>query len=101
MTMTDLTADGSTAAARFEAIEATLARYPHLDEAELGDLKRWFRREASAFDVANLASRDAIADQYRAFRAKHVDNFDAGDVLKGLVGASLIAGVIGGIYLMA
>ena len=99
--MTNMTADGSTAAARFAAIEATLARYPQLDESELRDLKHWFRREASAFDVAHLASRDAIADQYRAFRAKHVDNFDAGDVLKGLVGASLIAGVIGGIYLMA
>ncbi|MGN6497234.1 MAG: hypothetical protein ACTHKM_12475 [Tsuneonella sp.] len=100
--MTNMTADGAPGAAdRFDAIETTLARYPHLDEAELRDLKYWFRREASALEVASLASKDAIADQYRAFRAQYVDNFDAGDVLKGIAGASLIAAVIGGIYLMA
>lgn len=99
--MTDTIAAGALRAERLAAIEATLARYPHLDETEVLDLKHWFRREASAFEVASLASKDAITEQYRAFRAKYVDNFDAGDVLKGLAGASLIAGVIGGMYLMA
>ena len=43
---------------RFDRIEAILLRYPDIDEAELADLKRWFGKEASAFEVASLASKD-------------------------------------------
>jgi hypothetical protein len=100
--MTDITAGGATGVVdRFDAIEATLARYPHLDEGELADLKHWFRREASAFEVASLASKDALREPYRRFRAEHIDRFGLRDLVAGTIGATLIAGVIAGLYLLA
>ena len=70
-------------------IESALADYPHLSEDRLAALIGWFRKEASAFDVAMLASNEAIAEPYRRFRADHIDPLTGKDVMKGLLLAVL------------
>ena len=86
---------GSAAASdRFDAIEALLSRYPRIDEAELADLKRWFAKEASAFEVASLASKEELSQQYAQFRAAHIDRFGARDLMVMLAGLALVAGAI-------
>jgi hypothetical protein len=70
-------------------IEAALADYPHLSEDRLAGVIRWYRKEASAFDVAMLASNEAIAEPYRRFRADHIDPLTGKDVMKGLLLAAL------------
>ena len=62
---------------RFDQIEAILQRYPDIDDAELADLKRWFCKEASAFEVASLAGKDSVERQYGEFRKAHVDRLTA------------------------
>lgn len=57
---------------RAEVREA-LARYPYVNDAELGDLLHWFRREASALEVATMASEPGIVHQYQRFKAEHLD----------------------------
>jgi hypothetical protein len=91
---THIAAGGAAASDRFGAIEALLARYPHLDEVELADLKRWFSKEASAFDIASLASKEELNDAYTRFRAEHVDRFSARDLTVILVAIAIVAGVI-------
>ena len=80
---------------RFDYVDTLLQRYPEVSTEELGELQHWFRKEASAFEVASLASKDATNPGYRRFRSEHVDRFTARDVLKGaamLVGlAALVA----------
>ena len=58
---------------RFDQIEAILQRYPDIEDGELADLKCWFRKEASAFEIASLASKDSLNLQYGEFRKAHVD----------------------------
>ncbi len=66
--------DGEPAVAdRFDQIEAILQRYPDIDDGELADLKRWFGKEASSFEVASLASKDSVQRQYGEFRTAHID----------------------------
>ncbi len=67
--------DGTTIADRFDGVEALLRRYPDIDAAELEQLRRWFRKEASAFEVASLASKADLYPAYSAFRAEHIDRF--------------------------
>ena len=64
---------------RFDQVEAILASYPDVTEAEIKLLKHWFRKEASAFEVASMASKDSCQKGYLQFRADHVDRFTAGD----------------------
>ena len=75
---------------RLDPIEALLKRYPRIDEAELAELKRWFAKEASAFEVASLASKDHLRDQYSAFRAEHVDRWRPRDLVVAIAGAAVV-----------
>lgn len=79
---------------RFDQIEAILFRYPDIDEAELADLKRWFGKEASAFEVASLSCKQRVERQYAEFRAAHIDRFSATELVVGaLVVVVLLAGI--------
>lgn len=78
--------------ARRAAIETALADYPHVSSDRLAELIHWFRKEASAHDVAMVASNTAIAEPYRLFRADHIDAFTAKDLLRG--GLFLFAAVL-------
>jgi hypothetical protein len=83
---------GETSPERRARAETMLARYPALAGDELAELLRWYRREASAMDVALLASNDAIREAYRAFRRDHVERFT---LKERAVTALLAAGVLG------
>lgn len=81
-------------ALRRREVEAALADYPNLSKDRLADVVRWFRKEASALDVATLASNEAIAEPYRRFRAEHIDPLSGSDVMKGLIFAAVAGGGI-------
>lgn len=84
--------------ARRAYVEDALARYPGLDPVELQDIVRWFRKEATAFDVGLVASNDRIHANYRQFRAEHVDRISGRDILAVVVFAVLACGVLAAIY---
>ena len=65
---------------RRHQIEETLIRYPHLTSEQLTDLIKWFKSEATAMEVATLASDPDLYPQYRSFRTKHVDKFTLGEL---------------------
>lgn len=67
-------------AARRQAIEAILALYPAISQEQLDELIHWFNREASALDVALVASNEAIRPGYARFRADHIDRLRAKEV---------------------
>jgi len=72
----------NTPAARWANIEALLADSPDIPDGDIDDLVNWFDREASAYDVAMMASNDAIQAGYRKFRSDHVDPFRAKDFIR-------------------
>ncbi|GGD57295.1 hypothetical protein GRI62_02225 [Erythrobacter arachoides] len=76
--MTDKSADSANPSARFDHVERLLNVYPAIDENQLAELKRWFAKEASAFEVASLASRHPSG--YAQFRADHIDGFKPRDM---------------------
>jgi len=90
----DHSQDGAAVAARRMQIETALADYPHVTKESLGGLIHWFRKEASALDVAMLASNEAIAEPYRLFRADHIDRMTPQDVMKGLAFAAAVAAAV-------
>lgn len=83
-------------AARRAEMESVLADYPHLTEERLAALLAWFRNEASALDVATMASNPTVADRYRSFRADHIDPVTTGEWMKGLLiaGAAIFAFIL-------
>lgn len=91
--------DGNSAGGdRFDHIEATLAHYPDIDDGQLADLKRWFDREATAFEVASIASKDHLRDQYAQFRAAHLDRLGGVEKFFTILVAVI---VLGGIAVVA
>ena len=86
--------DGMASAVRRTQMEAALADYPHLSEDRLAELIAWFRNEASALDVATLASNPSIAGSYHRFRADHIDRVTGSEVARGLIVLALTSAVI-------
>ncbi len=83
---------GETSPERRAQIEALVARYPELAPEELAELLRWYRREASAMDVALVASNDAVTERFGAFCRDHVSAFSWREKA---ITAFLSAGVVG------
>lgn len=79
---------------RFDDVEAMLLRYPNIEQHELADLKHWFDREASAFEVASLASKDHLKEPYGKFRAEHLDRLSIRDIALVLLVAASVLGLI-------
>lgn len=77
-------------------VEGVLARYPNIDPAEIESLTRWFK-EASALDVAMVASNASIHDAYTQFRREHIDRFKPKDLAFALAFVALCAIAIAGI----
>jgi hypothetical protein len=77
--------DTAARAARRMEMESVLAKYPNLSEESLASLIEWFRKEASALDVATMASNPDVADRYRSFRAEHIDPVTGRDWMKALL----------------
>lgn len=86
--------DAASGVARMAHIEALLASYPDVTGDELEILKNWFNREASAFDVATLASKSEIRSGYTQFRADHIDKFGTRDIVLGIIGVLAVCALI-------
>ncbi|HQS97227.1 MAG: hypothetical protein B7X90_17050 [Novosphingobium sp. 17-62-19] len=80
--------------ARRAHVEALLAAYPDVTPDEHALLITWFKREASALDVALVASNPAAERGYRKFRAEHVDRFTVKDMVRALVFAAVVAALV-------
>jgi len=81
-------------ARRRAEIARHLARYPHLTDEARRDLADWFAREASSLDVALLSQEESVAEQYRAWRAAHVDRLRPADWARGLTVAGGFVAVL-------
>ena len=84
-------------AQRRAEIARILARYPHLDDQARTELTGWFASEASSLDIAMLSCDEGLAEQYRAFRAEHVDRLRPRDWARGLAVAALVVAVLAGL----
>lgn len=74
-------------------VAALLARYPALTTDELANVTHWFKRTATPLDVGTLASDTAIAEQYRRYRAEHLDRFGTADMLKATLFVAIFLAV--------
>lgn len=75
-------------------VEVTLAEYPDLPADRIVDLMYWFKREATALEVATVASNPAIQKNYRQFRDAHLDRLTTREVvLATSLGVILIVAV--------
>lgn len=83
--------------ARRAHIESLLSNYPDLTEQELALMKTWFDKQASALDVAQVASRSDLQQQYQAFKAAHVDPLRGADWLRAVLFAAVVIACIAGI----
>jgi dsRNA-specific ribonuclease len=99
--MTTSESDAAVGVARMAHIEALLASYPDVNEGELATLKNWFKREASALEVATLASKDELKSGYTQFRVDHIDKFTGKDIVFALVAALAVSGVVALVGYMA
>jgi len=82
---------GEDRAGRARAEELFL-RYPQLDRTELAELLQWHRREASAMDVALIASNERLRRRYEAFHARHIQPFNWKEKLvTAALGSAVIA----------
>ena len=78
--------------------EALLRRYPELDRSELAELLHWYRREASAMDVALLASDEGLRRRFDAFHEKHIKPFNWKEKLVTVaLGSGIIALLVVGL----
>ena len=94
--MTHHTPRGPVAAlSGYDDAQALLARYPALDGNELAALKYWFGKQASAFEVASLASNPDIASKYAGFKADHIDRFELRDWIKIVAVVAVVLALIG------
>lgn len=89
--------DGATAQTiRRAEIARLLKKYPDMDHDEQTTLIRWFKREATALDVAMLSSIDDLRPAYSAFRKDHLDRVSAMSLL--LISSALMIGFGGLIW---
>lgn len=77
--------------ARRAHVEALLGAYPDVTPQECEIIVNWFRNDASALDVALVASNPAAERGYRRFRAEHIDRFTPKDMAKALGFALIVA----------
>jgi len=92
--MMKTTTDGTSSAEQRARIEAVLTKYPDIDADALAELLKWFRKEASALDVGMIASDPQLIDQYRAFKADHLDPFSGADVLRAIAFVVVACGAV-------
>jgi hypothetical protein len=72
--------------------EELFHRYPQLDRRELAELLDWYRREASAMDVALIASDEKLRGKFDAFHERHLKPFNWKEKLvTAALGSAVIA----------
>jgi hypothetical protein len=93
--------ESAAALARRAHVEALLSAYPDVTPDEHSMLVRWFRREASALDVALLASEPRLARGYQKFRGDHIDRFTWRDLAKASIAAAAFVLIVGALMMAA
>ena len=61
---------------RRASARALLARYPDLPNEQRDDLLRWFRKEASALDVALISMDQELSHQYGLLKREELGPVD-------------------------
>ncbi|MFA7603542.1 MAG: hypothetical protein WCY29_11090 [Novosphingobium sp.] len=90
--MTRKQTDSSERILRRRAIERVIAQYPDINEEQLHRLFDYFRLEASAAEVARIATNPRIRPQYRQLCRDHrIDRLRFVDRLFGVIAAVLAA----------
>ncbi len=84
-------------AERLARMSALLQRYPDVSHHELGELKTWFKRQASALDIGILASQEEIGSSYALLREEHIDKFAGKDIAAIAAVVIALAGIIASI----
>lgn len=79
-------------------IESLLKKYPNVNTDEQAALIRWFKREATALDVALLSGIDELKPAYKAFRSDHIDRVSVSGFLLLLGVLLLVLGGLGWLY---
>lgn len=92
--MANTSTTASAVDARRAHVEALLSAYPDVNVEERQLLVNWFRSEASALDVALVASNPAAERGYRRFRSEHVDRFSVRDMIWALAFSAIVAAVV-------
>ncbi|MDE8652782.1 hypothetical protein [Novosphingobium album (ex Liu et al. 2023)] len=70
---------------RRREVEQTLSQYPNLEPEKIRDVIHWFKREASAMDVAMVANNLDNRDSYREFRRTHIDKLTPVEIIVATV----------------
>lgn len=90
--MTRKQTDSSERTLRRRAVERVIAQYPDISEEQLHRLFDYFRLEASAAEVARIATNPRIRPQYRRLCRDHrIDRLRFVDRLFGVIAAVLAA----------
>lgn len=92
--MTNTVTGADPALARRLQVEGLLRQYPKISTEEIEGLRRYFRKEASALDIGNIASNEAAQRGYQQFRADHVDKIGLRDIGIALGLLALVAAAI-------
>ena len=82
-------------------IEGLLTRYPIVDSNELADLKKWFKKEATALDVGLIASDPSLAEPYRQFADDHIDPLKPIDLLYAAMAVVAVAALFAAVLMFA
>lgn len=73
-------------------VEEKLSGYPDISAEKLLDLIYWFKREATAMELATIAGNPKVRDNYRQFRDKYLDKITIGETaITAVLGVILIA----------
>jgi hypothetical protein len=86
---------------RFGQMELLLSAYPNLSDSQVQELKTWWNKEASAIDIANLASKESLQERYKSFRAEHIDPCGWKDVILGILVVSVALALLAVIAILA
>ncbi|MFC4256065.1 hypothetical protein GRI97_11950 [Altererythrobacter xixiisoli] len=92
--MTNTATGADQALQRRLQVEGLLSQYPAISAEETDQLRIYFRKEASALDIGNIASNEAAQRGYQQFRADHVDKIGLRDIGIAIGLLALVAAAI-------
>lgn len=86
-------------AARRDQVMTVLGYYPDVNSEELAQLLRWFRKEATATDIVQIASDARLAKPYNRLKADHLDKLSGADLFRAAVILMIIGAAIASVIL--
>lgn len=91
--------DETGSASRREQIMTVLGYYPHVNSDELAQLLHWFRKEATATDILQIASDSRLAKPYSKLKADHLDRLSGAELFRAAVMIMVIGAAIASLIL--